>query len=216
MRRHADARTGLISFAVVDTRGRRHGFAARRRYLSASVVKAMLLVAYLRKLGARPPSAAERRELGLMVTVSKNRPATAIYRRVGDAALRRLARRAGMRRFSVAGSWGSARASAEDLARFMWRFDRLTPIRNRSYARRLLSSIVAKQRWGFSRFSLRAGWKAFFKGGWRRTGRGRLVHEVALFERGRQRFTLAVLTDANPSMAHGTATLRGVAARLFE
>jgi len=216
VRRYLEGRRGLESYAVIDTARRLHGLAPRRVYMGASVVKAMLLVAYLRKIGARAPSAAERGILGPMVSASDNARATAIYRRTGDGALRRLAKRAGMTRFSVAASWSYARFSAEDQARFMWRFDRLTPTRNRSYARHLLASIVPSQRWGFSRFALAAGWQTFFKGGWRRTGRGRLVHEVALLERGRQRFSLAVLTDGNPSMGYGAATLRGVAARLFE
>jgi hypothetical protein len=216
VRRYLDGRRSLESYAVIDSVGKLHGFAPRRTYATASVIKAMLLVAYLRKLGERAPNAAERRTLDPMVTASDNASASAIYRRTGDAALRRLAKRAGMKRFSVAASWGYARFSAEDQARFMWRFDRLTPARNRSYARRLLASIVPWQRWGFSRLSLAAGWKTFFKGGWRRTGRGRLVHEVALFERRKRRFSLAVLTDGNPSMGYGTATLRGVAARLFK
>jgi hypothetical protein len=205
----------VCSFAVIDSAGRLRGFAPHRVYVTASVVKAMLLVSYLRKIGKRAPNAAERGALGPMITVSDNRRASAVYRRVGDAALRRLARRAGMKRFSVFGDWGSAHFSAEDQARFMLRFDRLVPKRNRSYARRLLASIVHRQRWGFARFSLKAGWKTFFKGGWRRTGRGQLVHEVALFQRGGRRFSLAVLTDGNPSMAYGTRTLRGVAKRLF-
>jgi hypothetical protein len=52
-------------------------------------------------------------------------------------------------------------------------------------------------------------------GGWRETDRGSLVHEAALFERHGRRFSLAVLTDGDPSHDYGTATLRGVAARLF-
>jgi D-alanyl-D-alanine dipeptidase len=150
-----------------------------------------------------------------MITASDNEAADAIYGRLGDAPLWRLARRVRMRRFSVAGHWGNAHFSAADQARFMARFDRLVPRRTRRYARRLMSSIVPWERWGFSRFSLRDGWKTFFKGGWRDTDRGRLVHEAALFERAGERFSLAVLTDGNPSMAYGTATLRGVAARLF-
>jgi zinc D-Ala-D-Ala dipeptidase len=85
----------------------------------------------------------------------------------------------------------------------------------RGYARRLLSSIVPWQRWGFSRFAARAGFATYFKGGWRGTAAGRLVHEVARFERGGERFSLAVLTDGNPSHEYGAATLRGLAARLF-
>ncbi len=86
-----------------------------------------------------------------------------------------------------------------------------SPPRSRAYARGLLSSIVAWQRWGFSRFSLAAGFRTFFKGGWRSTGLGRLVHEAALFERGPLRVSMAVLSDGNPSHDYGTATLRGVA-----
>ena len=71
------------------------------------------------------------------------------------------------------------------------------------------------QRWGFSRYSPAAGFKTFFKGGWRGTGAGQLVHEAALFERGDTRISMAVLTDGNPSHEYGTETLRGVAQRLF-
>jgi D-alanyl-D-alanine dipeptidase len=206
---------GLSSFAVIDTHGHLHGLAVHRRYVSASVVKAMLLVAYLRHVGNRLPNAAERATLGPMITVSDNDRASAIYRRVGDAGLLALARRAHMRDLTVAGYWGSTYFSAADQARFFLRFDSLVPPASRAYARRLLSSIVAYQRWGFSRFSLRRGWHTFFKGGWRRTDRGALVHEAALFERRGRRFALAVLTDGNPSHAYGTATLRGVARRIF-
>jgi D-alanyl-D-alanine dipeptidase len=175
----------------------------------------MLLVAYLRRIGNRMPTPFERSLLGPMIRVSDNGRATAIYRRVGDAALLRLAARAHMRTFTVARCWGCAFFSAADQARFFYIIDRLVPPRSRRYARHLLSSIVRWQRWGFSRFSLAHGFKTFFKGGWRSTGRGRLVHEAALFERGPVRFSMAVLTDGNPTQAYGTATLRGVAARIF-
>jgi len=215
VRRYLRSRGAINSWALIDSRGRLHGFAPRRRYVSASVVKAMLLVAYLRRIGNRMPTASERRLLGPMITVSDNARATAVYRRVGDAALLRLARRAGMRSFTVAYSWGYAHFSAVDQARFFYVFDRLVPPRSRRYARRLLSSIVAYQRWGFSRFARARGFRVFFKGGWRGTGRGALVHEAALFERRPVRFSMAVLTDGNASHAYGTATLRGVAARIF-
>jgi D-alanyl-D-alanine dipeptidase len=210
------ARRGAInSWALIDSRGRLHGFHPWRRYHSASVVKAMLLVGYLRRIGNRMPTASERALLGPMIRVSDNGRATTIYRRVGDASLLKLAGLAQMRTFTVAHCWGCAFFSAADQARFFYGFDELVPRRSRRYARHLLSSIVAYQRWGFSRFSLAHGFKTFFKGGWRGTGRGQLVHEAALFERGPVRFSMAVLTDGNPSHAYGTATLRGVAARIF-
>jgi D-alanyl-D-alanine dipeptidase len=215
VRRYLSGRGGLNSFALIDSWGRVRGFARDRVYITASVVKAMLLVSYLRSIGNRMPDASERAALGPMITVSDNGRATSIYRRVGDAALIRLARRAGMRTFGVSGFWGNATFSALDQARFFRVFDRLTPPRSRGYARRLLSSIVPWQRWGFSRYSLAAGFRTYFKGGWRGTSSGRLVHEAALFVRGGQRVSMAVLTDGNPSHDHGAETLRGVAARIF-
>jgi D-alanyl-D-alanine dipeptidase len=214
-RSYLSTRAGTNSWALVDNWGRLTGFEPRRVYVSASLVKAMLLTAYLRGLGNHAPSAAERALLRPMITVSSNGAADTIYQRVGDARLYALAKLAGMRHFSVAGYWANARFSAEDQARFFNRIDRLVPKASRAYARRLLSSIVSYQRWGFSRYSLARGFRTFFKGGWRGTGAGQLVHEAALFERGALRISMAVLTDGNPSQAYGQETLRGVAQRIF-
>jgi D-alanyl-D-alanine dipeptidase len=213
-RKWVRGRTGA-SFALVDSRGRSYGLGERRRYVCASLVKAMLLVAYLRLLGDHMPGPADRAVLGPMIRWSDNDAADAIYARVGDAGLLDLARRAHMRDLTVAGHWGGVYFSAADQARFFRRFGRFVPRASRDYARELLSSIVPGQRWGFSRFARRAGWATYFKGGWRRTGYGRLVHEAAQFRRGRRAFSLAVLSDGNPSHEYGTATLRGVAKRLF-
>jgi D-alanyl-D-alanine dipeptidase len=214
-RRYVARRAGSVSFALIDSRGRLYGYAPGRPYVSASVTKAMMLVAYLRRIGRRPPRPAERAELGPMITRSDNGRADVVYGWVGDPALRALAARAGMRSFSVSGYWASARITAADQARFFLRIDLLVPRRNRGYARRLLSSVVGWQRWGFSRAARRAGFRIFFKGGWRGTSSGRLVHEAALFERGSTRFAMAVLTDGDPTHEYGTATLRGVARRIF-
>jgi zinc D-Ala-D-Ala dipeptidase len=215
VRRYLRGRDATNSWALIDNWGRLRAFAPHRVYVSASLVKAMLLASYLRGLGNRVPDAAERAVLGPMITVSSNDAADTIYYRVGDAALYRLARVAGMTRFQVAGYWANAHFSAEDQARFFKRIDRLIPPRSRAYARRLLSSIVSYQRWGFSRYAAAAGFRTFFKGGWRGTGAGQLVHEAALFERRRTRVSMAVLTDGNPSHDYGTETLRGVARRIF-
>jgi D-alanyl-D-alanine dipeptidase len=215
VRRWLRARGAINSWALVDSWGRMHGFASHRTYVSASLVKAMLLVAYLRGIGNRAPDVGERGLLGPMIRVSSNGAADAVYYRVGDAALYRLAQLARMKRFAIAGYWANARLSAEDQARFFDRIDRLVPKASRGYARGLLSSIVSYQRWGFSRYSLALGFKTFFKGGWRGTGAGQLVHEAALFERGRTRISMAVLSDGNPSHDYGTETLRGVAQRVF-
>ena len=213
--RYLRHRGGINSWSLIDSWGRMHGFAPHRVYVSASLVKAMLLTTYLRGIGNRMPDASARTLLGPMITVSSNDAADSIYYRVGDAALYSVARLAHMTQFSVAGYWGNAHFSAEDQARLFKRIDRLVPKRSRAYARGLLSSIVSYQRWGFSRYATRRGWHTFFKGGWRTTGLGSLVHEAALFEPKGRRFSLVVLTDGNPSHDYGTETLRGVAQRVF-
>ncbi len=208
-------RRGLASFALIDSHGRLRGVAPHRTFVSASVTKAMLLVARLRQLGNHLPRGTDRAVLEPMIRVSDNASAGAAYGWVGDAGLLEVAKRARMRDLSLGRHWAAVHFSAADQARFFLHFDALVPPRSRAYARQLLSSIVRYQRWGFSRFARRDGWHTYFKGGWRDTELGALVHEAALFERGGQRFSLAVLTDGNRSHDYGTATLRGVARRVF-
>jgi D-alanyl-D-alanine dipeptidase len=209
------SRRATSSFALIDSRGRLHGFQARRRYASGSIVKVMLLVAYLRRLEGRMPPPADQELLHTMIVLSGNKVASIVQGKVGTAALWDVARDAGMRDFSVSGSWGSSLISAADQARFFRRFDRMIPAGTRDYARELMSSIDRRQRWGFPRPALDLGFEAFFKIGWRGTAAGRLVHAVGMFERDGERVSLAVLTDGNPSHDHGTDTIRGAAERAF-
>ena len=55
----------------------------------------------------------------------------------------------------------------------------------------------------------------FFKGGWRGTYRGQLVHQASSVRYHGTRFSLAVLTDGNPSMSYGIETISGVARRIL-
>jgi hypothetical protein len=182
------------------------------------VVKAMLLVAHLRQVAheGRPLTSYERRRLDRMIRVSSNAAATWAYDQVGDVLLRRLARRAEMGQFSICCSWGYARFSARDQANFFRRLAGLTPPPFREHATGLLGSIVSRQSWGIPSVARPRGFSVFFKGGWRRTERGRLVHQAASVHYRRARFSLAVLTDGNPSTRYGIATVAGVARRLTD
>jgi hypothetical protein len=207
--RFARSRKGSVAFATLDEHGRLLGINRTVRYPSASVVKAMLLVAVLRK-GA--PSAATRALLGPMIKASDNKAALSVYReQVGDAGLFSVAHAAGMRNFFVHGAMFEAQLTAEDQARLFLKIDRLVPKARRSYARSLLSSIIAPQRWGIAPVASGRHYRIFFKGGWRKG----IVHQVALLERGGQRISLAILTSGEPSMSYGEATLAGIAARVL-
>ena len=216
VREYLKQRSGVVGVGVVDSEGRLRGIHGRRRFVTASVIKAMLLVAYLREVDhqGRRLTAYERRRLRAMIRVSSNAAASWAYHRVGDARLRRLARRAEMNQFSICCSWGYARFSARDQAKFFWRLEDLAPRRFRDYARRLLHSIVSRQSWGIPSVARPRGFSVLFKGGWRRTWRGQLVHQAALLRYGGTRLSLVVLTDGNPSMRYGIATIAGVAKRL--
>lgn len=209
----AAERRGSVSFAVIDARGRLHHRGGTRRYQSASVTKALLLVAALRQVGdGRPVPPGLARDLDPMIRLSGNRAAHRVYRRVGaDAALQAVARRAGMRRIGTNGTWSNVLITAVDVARFFRAADRLTPRRHRAYARRLLTTVVGRQSWGIPRVARPAGWDVRFKGGWRRG----IIHQGAVAERDGRRVALAVLTDENPSHDYGTFTVAGIARRLL-
>jgi hypothetical protein len=210
-------RAGRTGFAVVDSEGRIDGRGVHRTFISASVVKAMLLTAYLRKLDRahRPLDSGSRALLHPMIHVSDNSAATAVWRRVGNPALIRLAHAAGMTDFSIFGDWASAHFSAADQARFFFRIDALLPARFRGYARHLLAGIAGFQSWGVPRVARPRGWHVLFKGGWRSTHLGQLVHQAAQLDRGPTRFSMAVLTDGDPSMSYGIGTIEGVTRRLL-
>jgi len=212
----ARGRLGSVSFAVVDERGRIHGFHRGIRYSSASLVKAMLLVAYLNRGGVkhRHLHGSDRRLLGPMIRVSDNDAASAVYAQVGPGGLRRLARRAHMRRFVANPVWGGCQLTARDQARFFARISSLLPRRHRKYALGLLRRIVAGQRWGIPR-GIPRGWHAHFKGGWFPDDDGWRVHQAALLRHGRRHLGIAVLTRGDPSLGYGAGTIQGVASRLL-
>jgi hypothetical protein len=214
--RFLGSRSGSASFAVVDERGRIHGYRRDVQYSSASLVKAMLLVAYLerRDVRHRRLRGAERRLLGPMIRVSDNDAASAIYERVGPGGLLGVARRAGMRRFTPNPVWGGCQLTARDQARFFSRIRHLIPEHHRTYALGLLRRIVSYERWGIPR-GRPAGWVPYFKGGWFKDDDGWRVHQAALLQNGGRHISIAVLTRGNPSLGYGAATISGVTARLL-
>jgi len=212
-RRYAERRGGDVAFAVIDERGRFHGFRAARTAPAASVFKVMLLVAYLRERHGRPLSRGDRALLGPMIRRSDSVAATRVRDIVGRRRVERVARVSGMRDFRYAAVWGESRTSPRDQVRFMYRLRSYVPKEHWPYARFLLSHVVRSQRWGVGRVP-HPGWALYFKGGWG-SGSGRVDHQVALLERRRSRIAVAVFTQFDPDHRYGKKTLRGVFARLL-
>jgi hypothetical protein len=209
-------RAGSKAFAVVDDRGRLAGSHLHERFHSASVVKSMLLVAYLRML-ARSHHGLDNTSRALlfpMIHSSDNDAASAVLATVGERALDQVAKDAGMRDYQPGGAtWGFTEVSASDLARFFIRHDKLIPRRFDGYARSLLSGIEAGESWGIPAVA-RPEFQVFFKGGWLPEVEG-LVNQAARLERPHTIFALAVLTTGDPSMRYGEQTIEGVTARLL-
>jgi hypothetical protein len=208
----AAQRQGTVTFAV-RTHDRLLGRGVDRQVPCASVIKAMFMVTYLQQAADRDLEASDRALLAPMIRRSDNVAATRIRDIVGNAAVVRLADRAGMTHFEIASVWGLSKITARDQTRFFLRIEELLPERHRAYALRLLRTIVPSQRWGMAQV-IPEGWQLHFKGGWG-SGTGAVDHQVGLLRRGEHRVAIAVLTTGSPSHAYGKATLRGVARRLI-
>jgi hypothetical protein len=204
------SRSGRTALAVVDTEGRLAGVDLHRTFVTGSVVKAMLLVAYLRRLdarGQRHVDPASNAILYPMIHVSDNDAATACWGIVGNAGLYGVAHAAGMTDFSNSGDWAQAQLSAADQARFFFEMDSLIPREFVGYARFLLSTIAGYESWGIPSVARPRGYHVFFKAGWRPTVLGQLVHQIARLEGHHRVFSLAIMTDGDPSMDYGIQTL---------
>jgi hypothetical protein len=212
---YAHTRAGIVSFAL-RTEHRTWGWRATRTVPSASVLKAMLLVAYLDdpRVRDRPLDAADHRLIDPMIERSDNAAATSVLGFVGPSEVYGVARRAGMRRFTLDPDiWGLSRIDAADQARFFLHIDADVVARHRATAMHLLASVIPSQRWGIGRLHL-PGWQLYFKGGWG-AGTGEVEHQVVLLRHGAVRLALAVLITESPSHAYAKQTLQGVFAALL-
>jgi hypothetical protein len=217
-RRWADDREGTISFAVLDECKRLVGDHRYRVHLSASVVKVMLLVAYLRQDGVRDDELTdeERAMLEPMITMSDNERANQVYGIVGEDGLYELAAAAGMRHFTTMPAWGGSEITAGDQATFVGRIERYVPRRHEKYVLSLMANVIGPQRWGVPRMDL-PGWEIHLKGGWspQSSGGGWRVNQVALLRDGDRRLSLAILTSDQLGYAYGRESIQGVARRLL-
>jgi Beta-lactamase enzyme family len=208
-------RRGEIAFAV-RTANAFYGNRPDRQMWSASVLKAMLLVAYLDqpRVARRALNARDRSLLHPMITRSSNDPANTLDELIGARGLRALAVRVGMTHFAAAAPiWGESEITARDQTRFFLHIERYVVPRHRAYAMHLLASVVRSQRWGIGAVAPK-GWRLYFKGGWG-SGTGLVDNQVALLTRGCVRVSIAVLTMYDGSHTYGKQTLKATFHKLL-
>jgi len=207
----AKGRDSKTAVAVVDSRGGLHGWHEHVRFTGASLVKAMLLVAYLRKF----PHAA-----GLDVTATKmieesdNASAFAIQNAVGMSGVTKVAKLAKMQDFEAAGTWIDSKVSAADQARFFYDYLNYVPASRRTFARRLLHGITPMQRWGIPAAAGPDGWTTYFKSGWLEMDNV-LMGQAAWVEKGTVKWSAAAMTDENHTKSYGWDTQKGFAGLLL-
>ena len=191
-------------------RARLHGSHPDRVHNSASVVKVMFMVALLRQPGVRHDDAHRRRArlAEPMIKRSDNQAATAIFNRVGEAALYAARRRRRARHFTTQPTWGLTTITAGAQARFFCRIERFVPKRHRDYALRLLSRIVAAPALGDPAGRAGAAGSSTSRAAGRAAPSWR-INQVMLLRRPPRRFALAILTREQPSQDLRRAVDRG-------
>jgi hypothetical protein len=211
---YAHGRRGDISFAV-RMEHRLYGYRPDTVVPSASVLKSMLLVAYLDmpSVRSRPLNGSDYALLVPMIRRSDNVAATTVRNIVGDGRLYALAHRVGMRHFVTNPVWGLSQIDARDMTSFFLHIERFLD-GHVPFALEQLASIVPSQRWGVGQVRLPAGWRLYFKGGWG-AGTGAVDHQVALLVHGCERLSVAVMTVSDGTHAYGKATLYGLFSRLL-
>jgi hypothetical protein len=222
--RYLASREGHTALAVVDTDGHLSGVHLDEQFITGSVVKAMLLVAYLRQLhaqGEREVDSASDALLSPMIHYSDNKSATHVWSLVGNDGLYEVAHAAGMTHFSVptyaswGSEWGTALLTASDQARFFFEMDSLIPREFVSSARDLLSHIAGYESWGIPAIARPLGYHVFFKAGWRPSPDTFLVHQIARLEKDGERFSVAVMTDGDSDLTYGIDTIQGATQALL-
>jgi hypothetical protein len=222
--RYLARRGGHTALAVIDSEGRLSGMNLDEQFITGSVVKAMLLVAYLRRLDAIGEHYIDPRSASFlypMINVSDNDAASECWSIVGNVGLYAVAAAAGMTHFSIdttaswGGSWGAALITAADQARFFFEMNSLIPREFAGYANFLLSTIAGYESWGIPAIARPLGYTVFFKAGWRASPDVFLVHQIARVQGHHHTFAIAVMTDGDPDMEYGIDTIQGVTQALL-
>jgi hypothetical protein len=185
---------------------------------SASVVKATILGALLRKAQDqhRYLSATEAARARAMITLSDNGAASALWAEVGHGYLQHFLNLAGMRHtfLGPGGFWGLTQITASDevlLLRLFRDSNSVLHTSSRNYALGLMASVIPAQRWGVAA-GAPTGFTAHIKNGWlpRATHQWR-VHSIGIFTGRGAGYSIVVLTQDDPTMGYGIATIEAIA-----
>jgi beta-lactamase class A len=211
-------RTGRYAVAVDDrVTGVTCQWNADRPFDSASVVKATILAALLRwhQETGRPLSEDERELATLMITDSDNDAATDLWNELGMDRIQDFLDAAGMTQTvpGADGYWGLTQITARDqliLLRLLTAPNPALSASSRGYELGLMARVDPAQGWGVPA-GVPAGVTAHVKNGWLPDGTGWHINSIGAFTGAGRDYMIVVLSDGNPTMAYGVATVEAVA-----
>jgi beta-lactamase class A len=216
------ALTGRASTVALQVDDPRNGLGCwlhnSRQFDSASVVKVTILGALLRLAldQNRYLTSTEAAYAHAMITMSDNAAASALWAELGRSHLQHFLDLAGMKQTTLGpdGYWGLTQITAHDqilLLRLLLNKNSVLDSASRSYALGLMAQVIPSQRWGVpagapSSFTVHVknGWLPRATHGWR-------IHSIGCFTSKGGNYSIVVLTQDNPTMAYGIATIEGVA-----
>jgi 3D (Asp-Asp-Asp) domain-containing protein len=212
-----------VGFALVDDTGRVLGSVSpNATNASASITKAMVLIAVTQHARGRALTDAERELAVATIRQSDNRAANELFARIGAASVNAVARRAGMTNFRLVQRkqtadgyvLGYSRVSAVDQARLFVRIEELAAARHRAFAMAQLESIEGAGRFGVLDAGINAVLRS--KGGWRpESDGGWTVNQAAQVTIGDRTYGFAVVLGRQRTFQAGAAAIASVARAAF-
>jgi beta-lactamase class A len=216
------ALAGRVSTVALQVDDPRNGLGCwlrnSRQFDSASVVKVTILGALLR-LALDQNRYLTNTEAALaraMITKSDNAAASALWAELGRSHLQHFLDLAGMKQTTLGpdGYWGLTQITAHDqilLLRVLLNKNSALDSPSRSYALSLMAQVIPSQRWGVPAGAptsvtvhVKNGWLPRATHGWR-------IHSIGCFTSKGGNYSIVVLTQDNPSMAYGIATIERIA-----
>jgi beta-lactamase class A len=185
---------------------------------SASVVKVTILGALLHRLMVRHRylTPTEVTLTTAMITRSDNNAASTLWAEVGRGSMQYFLDLIGMNQtvLGPGGFWGLTQITAHDevlLLRRLTAGNRVLDSASRAYALNLMARVISSQRWG-TPAGTPAGVTVHVKNGWlSRATHGWRIHSIGSFSGSGRDYMIVVLTQDNPTMAYGIATIENVA-----
>ncbi|GAA2613827.1 hypothetical protein GCM10009863_29450 [Streptomyces axinellae] len=188
-------------------------YRAHTAFDSASVVKATLLGALLRKAeeGHRKLTSEEKKRATAMITASDNDATTALWHEVGLKGVQHFLDLAGMKDTEPGrqGHWGLTQVTAQDqvkLLKLLTSGSHVLDAGSRGYALDLMHKVTPSQRWGTpagapgdATVHVKNGWLSRDTHGWR-------INSIGAFTGRGHDYGIAVLSQDNKTMAYGVDT----------